>query len=507
MISPLHLINRNVDPADNVSDNQQIKLNITNPEDFVALEGAFPDVLSHEQNRLSTAPKPEKVASSTSSDLHVEPMEAKDNKRSTAKSSQTKTTEHASREPSKTESGRQTRDQKATTDSTAKTEAQETQVGKKVQTELNQTEKVKESISKNTLTLMAQPEQTENAKVAIGLATTEAPENNRKASTQGTMAAHSQKGERSSIPQQTNALDPQSAEARVVEYVMEQSTTAGQNTADRNAKSTANLLAAKVAVDTDAESETTRNQPRVEQGKTDKNSTGPKVTTADAIAERALITDKMSQAKETQQVSEDKGLTAKNVKVAPKPAQTNANPASDPQLNAEQPKTAATPTVKSTAKGTSTSSDMGGDLGDGKNTQSLQASLAKSTRGQAHQTQQAVRALLQQAAIAMPAKPRLLGRRLSITLPNDHGAPVRMIITPQQGDMHRVAFIVSSQAAQDVLKRMLKEIKEALTSFPIEVSDISIVTESPTLSMEPTRVLNIDMSEVGFDPSFEEVRQ
>ena len=509
MIWPLHPTNRNVNPADNVSDKQQIKLDITNPEDFVALDGTFPDVLSHEQNRLGPAPKPEKAGSSTASDLHVDPMEPKQKKQATAKTAKTDTNskETDRSEASKMESGRQTEEQKATTDSTAKNEAQETTVEEKVQTKLNQTEKVDESISKDVLALMEQPKQAETAKASIQIATTLTPEIDQKALKQGAVETQSKEADRSSIPQQTITLDPQSAEARVVEYVMEQSKTAGQNTVETNVDKSTTMLQAKAVVEQDTDREITRHDTRTEQTKTERNPTGPKITTADAIAERVLIADKMAQAKDAQKVSLNEGIAQKNVKVAPQTAQPNANPASEPQLTAEQSKTAATPTVKSTAKGTSTSSDMGGDLGDSKNSQSLQANLGKSTRGQTHQTQQAVRALLQQAARAMPAKSRLLGRRLSITLPNDQGAPVRMIITPQHGDMHRVAFIVSSQAAQDVLKRMLSEIKKVLTSFPIEVSDISIVTESSTQSMEPTRVHNIDMSEVGFDPSFEEARQ
>ncbi|MBR56491.1 MAG: hypothetical protein CMH54_00375 [Myxococcales bacterium] len=509
MIWPLHQ-NRNANPADNVADNQQIKVDITNPEEFVALEGAFPDVLSNEQKRLSPAPKPAKAESTTSSDLHVESVEPNQKKEVSNKPTQndSKANESERSEPSKAESTREAEPEKTSSESTAKTEEQESAepVEEKAKTELGKTDQVEESITRDVMSLVEQPEQVETIKSTISMATTETTQATQKIAAEVKVDTQSQETTRSTVPDHTIRLDPQSAEARVVEYVMEQSKTSGQKSVEVQVDKTTTQLQAQAVVEQDTDREIKRHDPRNEQAKVERVVTGPKITTADAIAERVLIADKMAQAKDAQKLALHEGVTVKNVKVAPQQTQANANPSADAQVGSEQSKMAAAPTVKTTAKGASTGGDMGGDLGDSKSSQTLQANLGKSTRGQTNQTQQAVRTLLQQASRAMPAKPRLLGRRLSITLPNEQGAPVRMIITPQQGDMHRVAFIVSSQAAQDVLKRMLPEIEEALTSFPIEVADISIMTEPSTESMEPSRVQNYDMSEMGFELQSEEAR-
>jgi hypothetical protein len=102
---------------------------------------------------------------------------------------------------------------------------------------------------------------------------------------------------------------------------------------------------------------------------------------------------------------------------------------------------------------------------------------AKSNSGKQLPIAQQARNLMMQAAQALPARKSVEGRRLSLTLPMEKHGPVRMILRPGAGETHQMTFIVNSASAAAALRRILPELEETASTFPVEVADISIVTQ------------------------------
>ena len=71
-------------------------------------------------------------------------------------------------------------------------------------------------------------------------------------------------------------------------------------------------------------------------------------------------------------------------------------------------------------------------------------------------------------------------QRLTITLPDDQGAPIRMILAPDRANprTHSVTFVVAEQATQEAIKQIIPEIRTMLTELSLKTSDISIVAHS-----------------------------
>lgn len=117
---------------------------------------------------------------------------------------------------------------------------------------------------------------------------------------------------------------------------------------------------------------------------------------------------------------------------------------------------------------------------------SWQASIAgsKNTAGKQIPITQHARNLMMQAAQTLPAQKGVEGRRLSLTLPMEKHGPVRMILRPGPGDTHQMTFIVNSANAAAALRRILPELEETASTFPVEVADISIVTQENQATTE-----------------------
>ena len=90
---------------------------------------------------------------------------------------------------------------------------------------------------------------------------------------------------------------------------------------------------------------------------------------------------------------------------------------------------------------------------------------------------QQARNLMAQAAQTLNARQNTEGRRLSLTLPMEKHGPVRMILRPGNGGAHQMTFIANSATAAAALRRILPELEETASTFPVEVVDISIVTQ------------------------------
>ncbi len=65
-------------------------------------------------------------------------------------------------------------------------------------------------------------------------------------------------------------------------------------------------------------------------------------------------------------------------------------------------------------------------------------------------------------------------RRLTIDLPVDQGAPVRLTITPDHQGHHRVALVAATHAVRAELERHRHELEEIVEAFPLDVTELSI---------------------------------
>ncbi len=68
-------------------------------------------------------------------------------------------------------------------------------------------------------------------------------------------------------------------------------------------------------------------------------------------------------------------------------------------------------------------------------------------------------------------------QRLTITLPDDQGAPIRMIFTPDRANQktHSITLVVADKATSEAVKQIIPEIRTMLTELSLKTSDISIV--------------------------------
>ena len=108
------------------------------------------------------------------------------------------------------------------------------------------------------------------------------------------------------------------------------------------------------------------------------------------------------------------------------------------------------------------------------------AALSKSDKATSRnrfQIAQAARSLLSKATETLNQMRGSVGRRLSLSLPTQDGTTVRLVLTPQGAEAHKLVFVAGSLAGADALKKLLPEIREEVVSFPIQVDDIEITTD------------------------------
>jgi len=268
------------------------------------------------------------------------------------------------------------------------------------------------------------------------------------------------KGSANTMPQAKSAdpgqtVDPKSQVAQIVDYLEQ----------NQNTKSAQDVKKSQVA-----------------------KQAQPDVAQADPNAETTNTTKKMVEAPNVGDLVPPKANAERQSQTQSVNNQVNAYEAAATQSANQVKLDAQTLTSLSSEAGLSVKkamgegfSSFGGDAsafgGDGMNAFANLKGSKTSGRTTRLQTAQAARALLSKAAETLNNMRGTMSQRLSLSLPTQDGSSVRMVLTPQGQEGHKMVFVAASAAGADTLKKLLPEIRQEIVSFPIQVDDIEITTD------------------------------
>ncbi len=109
-----------------------------------------------------------------------------------------------------------------------------------------------------------------------------------------------------------------------------------------------------------------------------------------------------------------------------------------------------------------------------------QSAPVNQAQAQQAEVARAARTLVQQAQTKIQGK-NLTSGRLSLTLTLDDGPEVKLLISPKADGAHEVALVAADAKVREELRRALPEIETVVAELPLEVSDLLISEEEPSL--------------------------